>query len=60
MKRQLQGIALILVGIQLSIVWLIDPWVPIIGDVGRAFIVFLAFAASAAGLFLSFTSGGGS
>lgn len=36
MKRLLQGIALILIGIQITLVCIIDPWIPMIGDVGRA------------------------
>lgn len=59
MKRQLQGIALILIGLQLTIVSLIDPWIPVIGDPGRVAIPVLAAAASAAGLILCFRSGSG-
>ena len=55
MQKQLRGIALLLVGIQLTIVSLIDPWIPVIGDVGRILIPLLAFAASAAGLIMVFT-----
>ena len=54
MKRQLQGIALILIGIQITLVCIIDPWIPMIGDAGRAMYPVLAEAASIAGLVLVF------
>lgn len=54
MKRQLQGIALILIGIQLSLVCIIDPWIPVVDDLGRAMYPVLAVAASIAGLVLVF------
>ena len=54
MKRQLQGIALILIGIQITLVCIIDPWIPMIGDAGRAMYPVLAAAASIAGLVLVF------
>ncbi len=54
MNRQLKGIALILFGILLMIVAVIDPWIPVIGDVGRALLPVLAFAAGIAGLALCF------
>ena len=55
MKKQLRGIALLLVGIQLILVAMIDPWIPVIGDVGRVLIPLLAFAVSVAGLVMVFT-----
>ena len=58
MKRQLQGIALILIGIQLSLVCIIDPWIPVVGDLGRAMYPVLAAAASIAGLVLVFMQKG--
>ena len=58
MKRQLQGIALILIGIQLSLVCIIDPWIPVVGDLGRAMSPVLAAAASIAGLVLVFKQKG--
>lgn len=54
MNRQLKGIALILFGILLMIVAVIDPWIPVIGDVGRALLPVLAFAAGIVGLALCF------
>ncbi len=55
MKRQLQGIALILIGIQITLVCIIDPWIPVVGDdVGRVMYPVLAAAASFAGLVLVF------
>ena len=54
MKRQLQGIALILIGIQITLVCIIDPWIPMVGDVGRVMYPVLAAAASFAGLVLVF------
>lgn len=58
MKRQLQGIALILIGIQLSLVCIIDPWIPVVGDLGRVMYPVLATAASIAGLVLVFKQKG--
>ena len=55
MQKQLRGIALLLVGLQLMIVLLIDPWIPVIGDVGRILLPLLTFAVSAAGLIMVFT-----
>ena len=60
MKKQFRGIALLLVGIQLTLVSMIDPWIPVIGDVGRILIPLLAFVASAAGLIMVFTDRSGS
>ena len=57
MRRQLQGIALILIGILFTLVCMIDPWIPFIGDVGRAMYPILAAAASIAGLILVFKRG---
>ena len=54
MRQQLQGIALILIGIQIAIVWIIDPWIPVIGDAGRVMYPVLSAAASIAGLVLVF------
>ncbi len=54
MKRQLQGIALILFGIFLLILGgVIDPWIPIVGDLGRAPIWALTIASEIAGLILA-------
>ncbi|MCI8915528.1 MAG: hypothetical protein HFF26_02510 [Oscillospiraceae bacterium] len=54
MRQQLQGIALILIGILFTLVCMIDPWIPMIGDVGRAMYPVIAAAASIAGLVLVF------
>ncbi len=54
MKRQLQCIGLILIGIQITLVCIIDPWIPMVGDVGRVMYPVLAAAASIAGLVLVF------
>ena len=54
MRQQLQGIALILVGIQIAIACVIDPWIPVIGDVGRVMCPVLSAAAGIAGLVLVF------
>ena len=54
MRQQLQGIALILIGIQIAIVCIIDPWIPVIGDPGRVMYPVLSAAASIAGLVLVF------
>ena len=53
MKRQLKGLALILVGIQLTLVWLANPFF-LSGDVGPLLNEVPALASSAAGLFLCF------
>lgn len=54
MKRQLQGIALILFGIFLLILGgIIDPWIPIVGDAGRVLVWILTGVSEAAGLILA-------
>ena len=61
MKNQLRGIALILIGIQLAIFTIIDPWLPVLGgDVGRVLIPVMSVAASATGLLLCFRKKSGS
>ena len=53
MKNQLRGIALILIGIQLAIFTIIDPWLPILGgDFGRIMIPVMSVVFSIAGLVL--------
>lgn len=55
MKKQLQGIALILIGIQLAIYTIIDPWLPVLGgDLGRVVIPILSVAVSIMGLIRCF------
>ena len=55
MKNQLRGIALILIGIQLAIFTIIDPWLPIIGgDFGRVMIPVMSVVISIIGLVLCF------
>ena len=55
MKNQLRGIALILIGIQLAIFTIIDPWLPILGgDFGRVMIPVLSVVVSIVGLVLCF------
>lgn len=59
MKRQLQGIALILIGILLAIFAIIDPWLLVLGgDVGRALIPVVSVAVSIIGLILCFKGNG--
>jgi len=63
-KRQLQGVALILIGIQLTMLeWVDLRMIPVLGrvvrDVGSIVIVLPAFAISAVGLFLCFQGGDG-
>ena len=61
MKKQLQGIALILIGSQLAIYTIIDPWLPVLGgDFGRVLIPVLSLIASLAGLILCFKGESGS
>ncbi len=64
MKRQFQGVALILIGIQLTMLeWVDLRMIPVAGrvvrDVGNIVIVLPAFAISAVGLFLCFRGGDG-
>ena len=55
MKNQFRGIALILIGIQLAIYSIIDPWLPILGgDVGRVLIPVASVIVSIIGLVLCF------
>lgn len=54
MKKQLQGIALILFGILLVLVALIDPWIPIIDDIGSDIVLWLGVASGVAGLVFTF------
>ena len=57
MKNQLRGIALILIGIQLAVFTITDPWLPILGgDFGRVMIPVMSVAASITGLVLCFRS----
>ena len=55
MKNQLRGLAVILIGIQLAIFTIIDPWLPILGgDFGRVMIPVLSVVVSIVGLVLCF------
>lgn len=54
MKRQLQGIGLLLFGVQTAIFALIDPWIPLIGDPGRVALPILSVCCGVAGLVLCF------
>ena len=55
MKNQLRGIALILIGIQLAIFTIIDPWLLILGgDLGRVMIPVMSVVVSIIGLVLCF------
>lgn len=55
MKTQIRGIALILIGIQLAIYTIIDPWLPILGgDFGRVLIPVASVVVSIVGLVLCF------
>ena len=59
MKNQFRGIALILIGIQLAIYTIIDPWLPILGgDVGRVLIPVASVIVSIIGLILCFKDSG--
>ena len=53
MKNQLRGIALILIGIQLAIFTIMDPWLLILGgDFGRVMIPVMSVVVSITGLVL--------
>ena len=54
MKNQLRGIALILIGIQLAIFTVIDPWLPVLGDALRILLPVASVIVSMIGLILSF------
>ena len=54
MKRQLQGIALILIGILFTLGCVSDPWLPVTGDVGREMYPLITAAASIAARRASF------
>ena len=54
MKKQLQGIALILFGILLMLVALIDPWIPVIEDIGSNIILLIGLASGIVGLIFTF------
>lgn len=55
MNRQLQGIALILIGIQLAIYAILDPWIPVFEEaVGRVLIPVASVVVSIIGLILCF------
>lgn len=58
MKNQIRGIALILIGIQLAIFTIIDPWLLVLGgDVGRVLIPVASVIVSIIGLILCFKHG---
>lgn len=58
MKNQIRGIALILIGIQLAIFTIIDPWLLVLGgDVGRVLIPVASIIVSFIGLILCFKHG---
>jgi len=54
MKRQLQGIGLLLFGVQTMLIALLDPWIPVVGDVGKALFPVLSAGCGVAGLVLCF------
>lgn len=59
MNNHIRGIALILIGIQLAIFTIIDPWLPVLGgDVGRVLIPVASVAVSIFGLILCFRKNG--
>ncbi len=55
MKKQIQGIALILFGILLMLLAMIDPWIPIIEDIGNYIILLIGLISGITGLVLNFT-----
>lgn len=54
MKNQLQGIALLLFGMLLMLVALIDPWIPIIEDIGPNVFLLAGLVSGIIGLVFSF------
>lgn len=54
MKKQLQGIALILFGILLMMFSVIDPWIPIVDDLFTPIVFWGGLVSGIIGLVLSF------
>ena len=54
MKKQIQGLALILFGILLVLIAMVDPWIPIIEGVAQTLLLLIGFLSGVAGLILSF------
>jgi len=56
MKKQLQGISLILFGILLILVAMVDPWIPIVDGVSSPIFLIAGIVLGIVGVFLSFKS----
>ena len=55
MKKQIQGLALILFGILLMLLAIVNPYIiPIIGDIGSDIIIWIALALGIIGVALNF------
>ena len=54
MKKQLQGIALILFGVLLMMFSMIDPWIPIVDDLFTPIAFWAGLVSGIIGLVLSF------
>ena len=55
MKKQIQGLALILFGILLMLLAIVDPYIiPIIGDIGSDIIIWIALVLGIIGVALNF------
>ncbi len=52
MNRQIKGIGLLLFGIQLVIFAVIDPWLPVLGNLGQVALPLLSLICGGAGLIL--------
>ena len=57
MKKQLQGISLILFAAVLMLYALIDPWIPIISDIPTDLVAVCALVVGIVGLVWSFKKG---
>ena len=56
-KKQLQGLALILFGILLTLIAMVDPWIPIIEGIAQPLLLFIGFLLGIIGLCFSFKEG---
>lgn len=53
MKKQIQGLALILFGILLVLIAMVDPWIPIIEAVAQTLLLLVGFVSGIVGLVFS-------
>lgn len=56
MKKQIQGLALILFGILLVLIAMVDPWIPIIEGVAQTLLLLIGILSGITGLIFSLKS----